>query len=233
MKAKKEFGEYYLGLDIGTSSVGWSVTDLSYNILKFNGKGMWGTRLFDEAKTAEERRIFRSARRRNQRETQRIRLLQELFASEIAKKDFGFYMRLKESKYYEEDKEEKQPNTLFNDKDYKDEDYFKQYPTIYHLRKELIESKKEHDVRLVYLAIHHILKHRGHFLFSGDFNDVSEFKLGPLVDEFTQNVSEICEYELNCNDLGGLEKTIIDPNVGVTGKKTSLGKCFSGSEKIK
>ena len=26
--------EYYIGLDIGTSSVGWAVTDLKNNILK-------------------------------------------------------------------------------------------------------------------------------------------------------------------------------------------------------
>lgn len=45
---KKVFGEYYLGLDIGTNSVGWAVTDLDYNLLRFNGKDMWGIRLFKE-----------------------------------------------------------------------------------------------------------------------------------------------------------------------------------------
>ena len=43
--SKKIFDEYYLGLDIGTDSVGWCVTDPAYNILKFNGKAMWGIRL--------------------------------------------------------------------------------------------------------------------------------------------------------------------------------------------
>ena len=38
MKKKKEFGEYYLGLDMGTSSVGWAVTDLDYNVLKFHAE---------------------------------------------------------------------------------------------------------------------------------------------------------------------------------------------------
>ena len=33
-------GNYYLGLDVGTSSVGWAVTDTDYNILKFRGKSM-------------------------------------------------------------------------------------------------------------------------------------------------------------------------------------------------
>ena len=46
-------GNYYLGLDIGTNSVGWAVTDENYNIERFKKKNMWGIRLFDEAKTAE------------------------------------------------------------------------------------------------------------------------------------------------------------------------------------
>lgn len=53
---KKKYGNYYLGLDIGTNSVGWAVTDEKYNILKSHGKAMWGIRLFEEGKTAEEQR---------------------------------------------------------------------------------------------------------------------------------------------------------------------------------
>ena len=56
--------KYYLGLDIGTNSVGWAVTDENYNLCKFGGKRMWGIRLFDGAQTAEERRMNRSNRRR-------------------------------------------------------------------------------------------------------------------------------------------------------------------------
>ena len=44
---------YYLGLDIGTNSVGWAVTDSSYHLCQFKHKDMWGIRLFDEAKTAQ------------------------------------------------------------------------------------------------------------------------------------------------------------------------------------
>lgn len=84
------FKDYYVGLDIGTSSVGWAVTDESYNVLKFNSKKMWGVRLFDEAKVAEERRTFRGARRRLDRKKERINLLQDFFAEEIAKVDPNF-----------------------------------------------------------------------------------------------------------------------------------------------
>ena len=68
---KKQFGEYYLGLDIGTDSVGWAVSDLSYNQLKLNGKALWGVRLFDAGQTAADRRLARCARRRNDRKKQR------------------------------------------------------------------------------------------------------------------------------------------------------------------
>ena len=45
--------EYYIGLDIGTSSVGWAVTDMNYQIIKRHGKALWGSRLFASANTAE------------------------------------------------------------------------------------------------------------------------------------------------------------------------------------
>ena len=96
--------EYYLGLDMGTGSVGWAVTDTDYQVLKSHGKALWGVRLFETAMTAEERREFRTARRRLDRRNWRIQILQEIFSEEIAKVDPGFFLRMKESKYYPEDK---------------------------------------------------------------------------------------------------------------------------------
>lgn len=167
--------KYYLGLDIGTNSVGWAVTDESYQLCRFHGKDMWGIRLFEDANTAADRRMKRANRRRLQRRAQRIKLLQELFAEEIYKVDEAFFQRLNDSRLYLEDKEVKQIHTLFADKGYTDIEYYKQYPTIFHLRKELMENDTYHDPRLVYLAIHHILKSRGHFLLEGDIEAVSDF----------------------------------------------------------
>lgn len=162
--------EYFLGLDIGTSSLGWAVTDTNYKILRAKGKNLIGVRLFEEGKTAEERRLFRSSRRRTARRKERIKLLQELFAEEINKIDPTFFQRLKESKYYLEDKTDKDcPFALFNDEGFTDKEYHEKYPTIYHLRKDLIESDEKKDIRLIYLAIHNIIKNRGHFLL-GDKN---------------------------------------------------------------
>ncbi len=62
---------------------------------------------------------------------------------------------------------------LFSDNKITDKNYYEQYPTIYHLRKELINQKEKVDIRLVYLAIHHIIKYRGNFLYEGDFSDTN------------------------------------------------------------
>ena len=174
--------DYFLGLDIGTGSVGWAVTNKQYEILRAHGKALWGVRLFDSANTAEERRMFRTARRRLDRRNWRVELLQSIFAEEVMKVDEGFFHRLKESRYLPEDKRDEKgncpllPYALFVDKDYTDKDYYKQFPTIYHLRKYLMSTNETPDVRLVYLALHHMMKHRGHFLFSGNLQNIRDFE---------------------------------------------------------
>ena len=42
--------DYYLGLDMGTDSVGWAVTDENYNLIRAKGKDLWGVREFESAK---------------------------------------------------------------------------------------------------------------------------------------------------------------------------------------
>lgn len=200
--------KYYLGLDIGTNSVGWAVTDENYNLCKYAGKRMWGIRLFEGGETAEQRRISRSNRRRLSRKKQRIDLLQELFAEEIAKMDPTFFIRLNESRLHLEDKSTGEKFPLFTDKDYTDIQHYKEYPTIYHLRKELIENSKVHDVRLVYLACHHILKNRGHFLINGSFSDVK--KLSSVCESMLNSFNGISKYQLEINDIERLEEILSD-----------------------
>ena len=74
----KKVDAYNIGLDIGTNSVGWAVTDLDNNILKRGNKNMWGARIFDEGSTAAQTRIFRGTRRRIERRKERINILQSL-----------------------------------------------------------------------------------------------------------------------------------------------------------
>lgn len=156
-----ENGNYYIGLDIGTDSVGYAVTDEEYNLLKFHGEPAWGTTVFDEASLKKSRRTFRSARRRLDRRQQRVNLLQELFASEISKADEKFFIRLKKSNLLRDDDSK---NPVFMDDDYTDVEYYNDYPTIHHLICELMNNKSSHNVRLVYIACAWLVAHRGHFL---------------------------------------------------------------------
>ena len=64
--------EYYLGLDIGTDSVGYAVTDLEYTLRKYKGEPMWGTHLFESGSEAADRRMHRTNRRRIDRRQQRV-----------------------------------------------------------------------------------------------------------------------------------------------------------------
>lgn len=158
--------DYYVGLDLGTASVGWAATDVDYNLLKIRGKKTIGVRLFNQANTAEDRRNHRSNRRRIERRRYRLKLLRNLFEEEINKIDKRFFDRLDESKYWLDDKSVNTKNILFNDLNYKDKDFYKKYPTIYHLRADLL-NKKNPDIREIYLACHHIIKYRGSFLYEG------------------------------------------------------------------
>ena len=197
----KKDKDYYLGLDLGTNTIGWAVTDKQYNLCKFKGKEMWGIRLFESANTAADRRMKRAARRRLERRNDRIKRLQEIFAEEVSKVDQTFFIRLNESKLHMEDKSVTVKHPLFADENYTDVEFYKQYPTIFHLRKELIENDKEHDVRLVYLALHHIIKNRGHFLVSGDLNSAKSF-----VNTFEQMKSALYEE-------AGLNFEVSDENI--------------------
>ena len=60
--------DYMLGLKVGNTSVGFAAVDRNYQIVRKHGKAIWGVRLFDEAQTAEKRRVARMARRSNYRE---------------------------------------------------------------------------------------------------------------------------------------------------------------------
>lgn len=221
--------DYYLGIDMGTGSLGWAVTDEEYNIIRAHGKSLWGVRLFENANTAQDRRMFRTARRRLDRRNWRLELLQGMFAEEINRIDPGFYRRMKESKYIVEDKRDENgncpelPYALFVDPDYTDKDYHKQFPTIYHLRRWLMNTDETPDIRLIYLALHHMMKHRGHFLFSGSIDNIKDFK--ETFCQFVQSVrAEELDFDLYIEDeeLCKIEKIMKDKNITKSDRKMQL-----------
>ncbi len=224
---KQAAKEYYLGLDMGTDSVGWAVTTPDYEVVKKSGKALWGIRLFDAANTAAERRMMRTARRRTHRRAHRIDLLQELFAPEISKVDPGFFARLDESRLWQEDKAVDQPYSLFNDKDFNDISYHKKYPTIYHLRYALMTSDRPFDVRLVYLAIHHIIKHRGHFLFE-NLKPGEEGSSGfpETFQAFLNEMKEELDIDIDPSKRDSLKSILKDTGITISEKSKKVLSCF-------
>lgn len=223
--------EYCLGLDIGTESVGWAVSDMEYRIPKFKGNAMWGIRLFDESCSAEQRRGFRSAARRSQRKRERINLLEMLFNGAISNIDPAFFIKLHESNLYLEDKSNSTPYCVFSDENYTDKDYHKEFPTIYHLRKELITNKEPHDVRLVYLAIHHIIKHRGHFLFDYSYKDDVSGEFLPVYNDLKAYLYDNYEIDLYCNDVEKFSQILKNKNLAKKKKNAEIAALFDIDKK--
>lgn len=220
----------YLGLDIGTDSVGYAVTDDKYKIMKYHGNAAWGSTIFDAGALGADRRVFRSARRRLDRRQERIQLLQEIFANEIAKVDERFFIRLLESGLWRADAEDRY--VFFNDKEYTDVQYMRDYPTIHHLICELIYNPNKHDVRLVYLACAWLVTHRGHFL-----SNINTENIADLVDihnvyngfmRFFEENEIICDWrEVNVEELG----RVLAANIGINEKYRNLSTVLFATRK--
>lgn len=225
--------DYYLGLDIGTDSVGYAVTGPDYSLLKYRGEPMWGAMTFDEGSNAAERRGYRTARRRLDRRKQRLQLLQELFAVEIGKIDPNFFIRRKESILFPEDST--YGVQIFEGGGITDKEYHQRYPTIHHLILELMTNSQPHDIRLVYLACSWLIAHRGHFLFDIDSNGAEK-----LLDFSEIYRNELCVF-LDDHELPHPWPDSVNPKriseimcsqTGVTRKKAAFKEQIYGGKPI-
>lgn len=224
--------KYYIGVDIGTNSVGWAVIDENGYLLNKGKHHLWGSRLFDQAQTAQNRRNYRSSRRRYNKRKERIRLLQMIMSDMVLEVDSSFFIRLEKTTFL--DKEDKKAilkdnykmnYNLFCDEDYNDKKYFKDYPTIYHLRKKICESDEKADPRLIYLALHHIVKYRGNFLYEGQelhlepSNKEEDLKI--LFDILGKNNDTV--YDISEEQIQFILKTVVE-NISKTAK---VDECMS------
>lgn len=205
---------YNIGLDIGTTSVGWAVVnDLTNKVVRKGNRHLWGVRLFGEAETAATRRNFRSIRRRYDRRRKRIKLLQEFFSDEILKVDKDFFTKMKESFYHADDSVNK--TVLISEEEVNlVKRYYKKFPTIYHLRKHLIEYDGVEDIRLVYLAIHHIIKYRGNFIYSGGNFDINNLNVDGILEEIFDLFNNLCdEVSFNVDYISDIDYKKVEDSI--------------------
>ena len=230
---------YSIGLDIGTNSVGWAVITDDYKVpskkMKVRGntdkhfikKNLIGALLFDEGATAEDRRLKRTARRRYTRRKNRLRYLQEIFSEEMNKVDSSFFHRLEDSFLVPDDKRgSKYPifATLAEEKE-----YHKHFPTIYHLRKQLAESNEKADLRLIYLALAHMIKYRGHFLIDDPKFKVQNNDIQGLFEKFVEEYDNVQETSLSKIKLNVTE--ILTAKIPKSEKQEQLLKNYPSEKK--
>lgn len=148
--------EVTIGLDLGVGSVGWAIVDNETNIIHH-----LGSRLFSQAKTAEDRRSFRGARRLIRRRKYKLKR----FVNLIWKYNSYFGFKNKEDILNNYQEQQKLHNTVLN------------------LKLEALNAKI--DPKALSWILHDYLKNRGHFYEDNrDFNVYPTEELANYFDEF-------------------------------------------------
>lgn len=166
MKTIRGIGTYDVALDVTETGIGWVAVDEEGTPLRHGRQPVWGVRTFSKAETALETRLHRSMRRRYERRRWRLGFLKEMFAERLAEVDPDFLGRLANSGVAEGPDAVVLAGPGLDARELRE-----RFPTTWHLRAWLTTADEPADLRLVYLACHHIVKWRGNFLREGE--DVS------------------------------------------------------------
>lgn len=218
---------YFVGVDIGTDSVGYAATDKNYAPLKYRGETMLGVTLFDPANGCADRRAHRTSRRRYDRRQTRVDLVQELLCHEVAKVDPAFFTKLNESFLLECDRSA----DAISGCEWNDSEYNRSFPTIHHLIVHLMGSAEGLDIRYIYLAVAWLVAHRGHFLSDIDGERVEELTdIAPVYAEFVGWFSEN-GYELPWSCEPGRLFEVLTGRGGVKRKEEALRALLFGCKK--
>ena len=185
MEVIKMDNKYVLGLDIGITSIGWSIID------EVKGKLLdMGVHMFEQAIPAQEVRLNRSARRTLRRRNWRKKQLRNAFV------EFGLIS-----------KEE------MNQRDYlsytANSDTFSrpEEDTVYHLRLKALNDKV--SLRELLLCLYNICGTRGHFLMENiNFASSEPITFDFFVEQFYEFTHAYVNFTENTKEF---EKTILKP----------------------
>lgn len=231
MKLRNIQGDYNIGLDLGTGSVGWAVTSIDGELLTQNDKPAWGSRVFPSGETAADTRLKRGQRRRYERRRWRLDLLQRFFEDDMAVVDPAFFIRLTQARLLREDRDElcrDYHSPLFISGD-AERDYYKRFPTIYHLRAWLMTTEKKADLREVYLALHNIVKHRGNFLYQDNPGlSATAANMEESIEKLSDVLEDRCaELGISCScDVAAIREVLEDTSSNRSDKHKAIEKLF-------
>lgn len=223
---ENKYPEYSIGLDIGVGSVGWACITPEFELLKYQGRLAIGSREFTAAKTAEERRVQRGTRRRYNRRIKRIQLLQQSMEP-LFHNDPTFFIQHEENeKHFWRNSNHFRSNTLSETLKLLGKNS-RTYPTIYHLRHDLISTKKKFNPRLIYLALHHLTKFRGHFL-NENMKWSSAGKSESIIEHLNTYFNLLSEHgyatKITQKQLETIEEILMDKEMNASDKRTGIIK---------
>ena len=231
MKLRNIQGDYNIGLDLGTGSVGWVATTIDGELLKQNGMPTLGSRVFPSAETAADTRLKRGQRRRYERRRWRLDLLQGFFEEEMALVDPTFFIRLKQSRLHPQDRDvaiRDYHSPLFISSE-AERDYYKRFPTVYHLRAWLMTTDEKADLREIYLALHNIVKHRGNFLHQDNPGlSASAANMEESIGLLCVALEDRCgALDISCScDSYAMRRVLEDPSLSRAEKQEAVVKLF-------
>lgn len=130
--------------------------------------------------------------------------------------DPDFFVRLRQSRLLKIDKDESIRGyrwPLFNGSDFTEAEYYSRFPTIYHLRRYLMDADEKVDLRLIYLALHNIVKSRGNFLHEDEGESLKAANANAAV-AAEELCSALKEYLRDLSDTG----EVIDYDVAAVEK---------------
>lgn len=185
MEVIKMDNKYVLGLDIGITSIGWSIID------EVKGKLLdMGVHMFEQAIPAQEVRLNRSARRTLRRRNWRKKQLKNAFVEfgliskeEMNQRDYLSYTA--------------NSNTFSRPKE----------DTVYHLRLKALNDKV--SLRELLLCLYNICGTRGHFLMENiNFSSSEPITFDFFVEQFYEFTHAYVNFE---EDTKEFEQTILKP----------------------
>lgn len=236
---RKNQEPYNIGLDIGTSSIGWSIMNDNFDLMRVKGKKGIGVRLYNEGQSAAERRMHRTARRRYGRRKWRLRLLEDFFDEHMAEVDDTFFARLKNSNISPKDDKKYRKSLLFPKSKgvtYQDDgEFYKKYPTMYHLRYALMTEHRKFDLREIYLAFHHMVKYRGNFLYdtSVDSFEAKNLDIKGKFDEINDLLSSYTDFYVDNSNAALVESILLERNTTRKDKSKKIAKLLHVEDKEK